>query len=142
MTLSPTIPSLRKSILLVDDSEPMRALIYHTLSPKYRVTLAVDGADGYTKANENPRPDLIIANIVTPRADLLDMAARIRENDALGCVPIVFLTGPTSTTLMEGRLNGPSITYLPSSFHPFVLEKKVENMMRPSPMARATHVLG
>src|SRR5271155_11260 len=91
--LSRTPMPPRKSILVVDDDEEMRAAIYVALSPKYRVILAVDGIDGYEKAKEQPPPDLIIADIAMPRLDGLAMARRIRETDALRNVPIVFMAG-------------------------------------------------
>jgi|HubBroStandDraft_1064217.scaffolds.fasta_scaffold108471_3 CheY-like chemotaxis protein len=95
----------RKSILVVDDDEGTREAIYRALSPQYRVILAVDGLDGYEKANEPPPPDLIIADIAMPGLDGLKMALRIRENDALRLVPIVLVAGhmPPERVLAESH---------------------------------------
>jgi CheY-like chemotaxis protein len=117
----------RKSILLVDNDEGMRAAIYFALSPSYRVTLAIDGLDGYTKANQPPPPDLIISDIALPRLDGVEMALRLRENSALRAVPIIFMTGETSTKKLV--LDPPSdlaFACLPKSTHLFVLRRKVE----------------
>jgi two-component system sensor histidine kinase/response regulator len=71
------------------------------------VILAVDGLDGYEKAQEHPPPDLIIADVAMPRLDGLAMARRIRNNEALSRVPIVFVAGrmPSAKVLSESRVD-------------------------------------
>ncbi len=134
MSLSVSAQPLRKSILFVDDDEGMRAAIYYAFSPSYRVTLAIDGLDGYTKANQPPPPDLIISDIVLPRLDGVEMARRLRENSAFRAVPIIFMTGKSSTTNLV--LEPPShlaFACLPKSTHLFVLRKKVETALASLP---------
>jgi two-component system, chemotaxis family, chemotaxis protein CheY len=81
---SPThTPPPRKTILVVDDDEGMRAALYDVLSSESRVTLAVDGIDGYVKAHEQPPQDLIIADVTMPRLDGVTLVRHIRENDVL-----------------------------------------------------------
>jgi CheY-like chemotaxis protein len=116
-------------ILVVDDSEEMRTAMYNMLSPAYRVTLAVDGVDGYEKASEAPHPDLIIADVSMPQLDGISMVRRIRENDALRRVPVIFLTGRTSpASIIEGMSVG-SVAYLAKSGPPELLEKAVERAL-------------
>lgn len=120
----------RRSILLVDNDEGMRAAIYYAFSPSYRVTLAVDGLEGYTKANQPPPPDVIISDIVLPRLDGVEMALRLRENSALRAVPIIFMTGESSTKDFALAPHGDlAFAYLPKSTHLFVLRKKVETAL-------------
>jgi DNA-binding response OmpR family regulator len=120
----------RKSILLVDNDEAMRAAFYYAFSPSYQVTLASDGLDGYTKANLPPPPDLIISDIALPRLDGVEMALRLRENSALRAVPIIFMTGDGSTTsLVLGPPSHLAFACLPKSTHLFVLRKKVETAL-------------
>ncbi len=122
----PAQPS-RKSILLVDNDEGMRAAIYYAFSPSYRVTLAIDGLDGFTKANQPPPPDLIISDVVLPGLDGIEMALRLRENSALRAVPIIFMTGESSpTNLVLAPPSHLAFACLPKSTHLFVLRKKVE----------------
>jgi CheY-like chemotaxis protein len=124
----------RKSILLVDNDERMRAAIYFAFSPTYRVTLAVDGLDGYAKANQPPPPDIIISDIDLPRLDGVGMALRLREHIALRAVPIIFMTGESSTkNLLLPPPSHLAFACLPKSAHLFVLRKKVETALAGEP---------
>jgi two-component system chemotaxis response regulator CheY len=120
----------RKVILFVDDDEDMRTAIYDMLSPGYRVTLAIDGVDGYMKANVQPQPDLIIADVDMPQLDGISMVRRIRQNEALRRVPIIFLTGRMSpAALIEGMSVGP-VAYLSKCGEPEALEKEVQRSLK------------
>lgn len=130
MSLEPRPQPSPKLILFVDDDEGMRAAIYGLLSPKYRVILAIDGADGLTKAKGLPMPDLIISDIAMPLLDGIGMATQIRENETLRAIPIIFLTGQMSPLrlLAEANLGSP-YTHVAKSADPIVLETKVRRAL-------------
>jgi CheY-like chemotaxis protein len=115
----------RKAILVVDDDEEVRAALYAFLSPAYRVILATDGIDGCKKANEPPRPDLIIADVAMPLLDGVRMIRRIQENDALRRVPVIFFTGQMSRASLTAGLSVNPFAYLAKSTAPDVLENNV-----------------
>jgi len=130
MIVEPPTLLERKSILFVDDDEGMRAAVYGLLSPKYHVTLAVDGADGCAKAHEEPRPDLIISDIAMPLLDGIAMANQIREDVALREIPIIFLTGEMSPSrLLSVPHLGLPFAHIAKSADPLVLEIKVKRAL-------------
>jgi len=130
MSVPPPSQPQRKCILFVDDDEGMRTAIFGLFSPKYSVTLAIDGVDGCLKANAEPPPDLIIADVAMPRLDGIAMAHRIRENQALRQVPIIFLTGQMSpASLIAGLSIGAPFAYLAKSTDPHLLETKVRQAL-------------
>jgi CheY-like chemotaxis protein len=130
MNVGPATQPSRKFILFVDDDEGMRAAIYGLLSPRYDVILAIDGADGLTKANQQPMPDLIISDIGMPLLDGIAMVNQIRENETLRAIPIIFLTGQMSALclLAEARLGAP-FSHVAKSANPIVLETKVKRAL-------------
>jgi CheY-like chemotaxis protein len=93
------------------------------------VTLAIDGIDGYEKANEQPLPDLIIADVSMPELDGIAMVRRIRENDALRRVPVIFLTGQMSPANVIAGLSVGTFAYLPKPTDSAVLEGKVKRAL-------------
>jgi DNA-binding response OmpR family regulator len=125
----PSNESARKSILVVDDDEAMREAIYIVLSHNHRVTLAIDGVDGYAKANEQPPPDLIITDVSMPQLDGMAMVRRIRDNDALRRVPVIFLTGQASPANVIAGLAMGAFAYLQKPIDLDVLESKVKRAL-------------
>jgi len=130
MNLEPAIPqSPRKCILVVDDDEDLRDAIAEVLSPSYFVRVAVDGMDGYTKAHDSPRPDLIIADVSMPGVDGITMIRRIRESEELRRVPVIFFTGQQSPESVIAGLSVGTFAYLSKTCASGVLEDKVKRAL-------------
>jgi two-component system chemotaxis response regulator CheY len=127
---SPTPDSARKYILVVDDDEDLRDAMALVLSPSYGVRVAVDGMDGYTKAHDQPHPDLIIADVSMPGLDGISMVRRIRESDALRRVPVIFFTGQMSPESVEVGLSVGSFAYLSKACASGELEDTVRRALR------------
>ncbi|MCZ6689299.1 MAG: response regulator [Planctomycetota bacterium] len=80
------------SILVVDDSVTIRALLKDALEKDgYRVVEAEDGEDGMHVALRE-RPDLIIADINMPKVNGWEFCWNLRKHDELRHVPFIFLT--------------------------------------------------
>ena len=56
----------------------------------------VDGEDGWEKA-QTVFPDLIISDIMMPRANGYALLEKIREDEKLGGTPVIFLTAKGMT---------------------------------------------
>ena len=80
----------KAKILLVDDEESFTKVTQLTLTD-YDILIENDSAKALQKAREFS-PDLILLDVMMPNFDGGDVAAQIREDDALKRVPIVFLT--------------------------------------------------
>jgi len=118
-----------KCILVVDDDEELRDTIATVLTPRYCVRLAVDGIDGYARAMEQPRPDLIIADVTMPGLDGISMVRRIRESDELRRVPVIFFTGQMSPESVVAGLSTGTFAYLSKTCSAGVLEDKVKRAL-------------
>ena len=84
--------STRKKILLVDDSNTilMMERMLLTRGP-YDLVTASDGDEAVEKALSE-RPDLILMDVVMPRMNGFEACRRIREDEAIGDIPIIMVT--------------------------------------------------
>ena len=79
----------KKTILIVDDEEPIRNILIHNLGKEgYNVIEASDGISAVDIALEK-KPDLILLDIMLPKLDGLSVCKRIKNSMN---VPILMLT--------------------------------------------------
>ena len=83
---------LRKSrILLVDDEPGLRTAVKTFLEDEgFEIFIAVSGEDGWEKA-QTMFPDLIISDVMMPRANGYDLLEKIREDEKLGGLSLIHI---------------------------------------------------
>ncbi|ODT45923.1 MAG: hypothetical protein ABS70_02025 [Nitrospira sp. SCN 59-13] len=79
------------SILLADDNADMRDYVTRLLSGQYHVEAVADGESALRAALEHP-PDLVLADIMMPGMDGLDLLRTLRAEPTLRQVPIILLS--------------------------------------------------
>lgn len=82
----------RKCILVVDDAPIMLKTVKEQLHNDYDVATAISGKIAM-KFLERKRADLILLDYEMPEENGVDVLKKIRENDAIRDIPVVFLTG-------------------------------------------------
>jgi len=106
-----------KKILVVEDSDDVREnLVDLLLANDYNVEFAENGYDGYKKAL-SILPDLIIADIMMPMMDGLEMLKHLRENISTQNIPFVFLSAKSSINEIRTGMNTGADDYLTKPFH-------------------------
>jgi two-component system, cell cycle response regulator DivK len=83
--------AMRKTILVVDDTEWNRDLVVQLLEDDYTVLQAVDGEEAVRKTQED-KPDLILMDLGMPVMDGWEATRKIKANDALKHIPIIAVT--------------------------------------------------
>ncbi len=87
---SNTYDELKKKILIVDDEREISdLLVFHLEKEGYKTITAEDGEKAVEMAL-NEKPDLIILDIMLPKADGLTVCKRVRQT--LGKTPIIMLS--------------------------------------------------
>lgn len=81
----------KQLILVVEDNAAIAEFVYNTFIDEYRCVIANNGKAGL-KACMDIKPDLIIADIMMPVMDGIEMAKRIKANTLTATIPLVFLT--------------------------------------------------
>lgn len=113
-----------KTILIVDDSKAMRALIQHTLkNAGYQVLEAGDGQEALLMLNNGLRPNLILTDLNMPRMDGFEFTGAVRGNAEFNSVPILFLT---TEAAQEEKSRGKSLGANGWLVKPFNPEKLIQ----------------
>ena len=126
----PTQETIKKSqILLVDDEPGIRNAVKTFLEDEgFEVTVAVDGEDGWDKAQQF-YPDLIISDIMMPRCNGYALLERVRGDERLSGTPLIFLTAKGMTLdRTQGYLAGVD-DYIAKPFNPDELSARVRNVI-------------
>ena len=126
----PTAAASPARLLLVDDEPGLRTAVQAYLEDEgFQVTIAVDGEDGWAKAQEL-LPDLVISDVMMPRLDGYGLLRKLRADERLGGTPVIFLTAKGMTAdRIEGFQAGCD-DYIPKPFDPDELVARVHNVVR------------
>lgn len=81
-----------RTLLVVDDTPENLSVLGEILMPHYRVRAASSGERALLVAASEPRPELILLDIMMPGLDGYQVLSRLRENDATRDIPVVFVT--------------------------------------------------
>ncbi len=82
----------RKRILIAEDDPAIRDLLSTALSKHYQVETADNGDRALVVADREPRPDLILLDVMMPGVDGFGVAQRLKLLPALKSVPVIFIT--------------------------------------------------
>ncbi|MGO7214446.1 response regulator [Rhizobium ruizarguesonis] len=117
------------NILTVDDSASIRLTTKVTLTNAgYRVTEAVNGAEGLATAKGNSF-DLIVTDLNMPVMDGLTMIEELRKLPAQAGVPIIFLTTESDADLKARAKAAGATGWLTKPFDPESLVKIVKKVL-------------
>ena len=128
----PPVPRL----LLVDDEPGLRTAVQAYLEDEgFEVTTAVDGEEGFSKAQQM-LPDVVITDVMMPRLDGYGLLKKLRADERLGGTPVIFLTAKGMTAdRTQGYLAGVD-DYIPKPFDPDELVARGRNVAQRQPRAR------
>lgn len=85
----------RPAILVVDDVPANLAVLKAFLQDDYRVLLAGSGDEGIALALGNPRPHLILLDVMMPGVDGYETCRRLKADPQTRDIPVIFVTART-----------------------------------------------
>ena len=82
----------KKKILIADDEEHIRQLVFRMLGSDFTVVTAKNGKEAVEIARQQ-QPDLILMDIMMPNVDGFSACYTIKKDKATSAIPVVMLTG-------------------------------------------------
>jgi pilus assembly protein CpaE len=117
-----------KILIVDDDPNVMRLLTYTIRQEGYEVITAGDGAEAFRLWNTE-HPDLVLLDVMLPKLDGYQVAAKIRAEEGAGHVPIVMLTAEKEVEQKVRGLRACADDYLVKPFHPQELLARLKSLL-------------
>ena len=119
----------KPTILVVDDMTTTLLLIHDLLKDTYEVKIAKSGAKALEILESPNDIDLILLDIEMPDINGYDVCRKIKNNETIKNIPIIFITGRTSQEDEEYGLNLGAIDYITKPFNKAIVKLRIKNYL-------------
>lgn len=117
-------------ILLVDDNPINLKVLKDSIKKLNCKTYAAsDGIDALSIL-ERVTPSLIISDIMMPEMDGFDLCNKIKENERLSSVPIIFITALSDIENEAKALEVGAVDFITKPFNPKLVMARVQNQLK------------
>jgi putative two-component system response regulator len=115
----------RKTVLLVDDTPENLTVLGKILMAVYRVRVASSGERALAAVNSEPRPDIVLLDVMMPGMDGYTVLQKIRENTATRDIPVIFVTALDATEDETRGLDLGAVDYITKPVRPAIVLARV-----------------
>ena len=119
----------KPTILVVDDMTTTLLLLHDLLKDTYEVKIAKSGTKALEILESPNDIDLILLDIEMPDINGYDVCKRIKNNETIKNIPIIFITGRTSQEDEEYGLNLGAIDYITKPFNKAIVKLRIKNYL-------------
>lgn len=116
----------KRSILIVDDVPANLQVLNSLLKDEYRTLIATSGQRAIELAQAEPRPDLILLDIMMPDLDGYQVCEVLKSEPRTREVPVIFITGKVA---LEDEVRGfqvGCVDYITKPISPPILRARVK----------------
>lgn len=85
----------KPKVLIVDDTPENIQVLMETLKDQYTIVAAINGEKALKMAAAEPKPDLILLDIMMPGMDGYEVCRRLKADEQMQHIPIIFVTAKT-----------------------------------------------
>lgn len=117
------------TVLIVDDQPENLAILGELLETHYRVKIANSGQRALHAAVSEPRPDLILLDVMMPDMDGYQLLARLQENPLTRQIPVIFVTAKDRAEDEERGLELGAADYITKPIKPVVVLARVRTQL-------------
>jgi putative two-component system response regulator len=117
----------RATILAVDDMPENLVILGELLQPHYRVRAVSNGQRALQAARTEPRPDLILLDVMMPDMDGYAVLSRLHNDPNTSDIPVIFVTAMDQIDDEERGLDLGAVDYITKPVRPAILLARVRN---------------
>lgn len=120
---------VKATVLIVDDEPLNIQVLSQALSPWYRIKAATNGKTALDIASSDDPPDLILLDIKMPEMDGYEVCKQLKKKRSTTQIPIIFITGKTSTEDEARGLELGAMDYITKPFSVPIVMARVRNQI-------------
>ena len=125
---SAAAPSRGERVLLVEDEDPVRAVVEKTLrSHGYQVTSAATAEEALSLVERATRFDLLVSDVVLPGMGGRELAEKLVKR--LPGLRVLFISGYTENAISHGGVLDPGLHFLQKPFLPSTLLQAMQKLL-------------
>ena len=113
------------TILVVDDTPENLMVLGELLQPTYRVRATVSGQHALQIAASDPRPDLILLDVMMPGMDGYAVLECLREGARTRDIPVIFVTAMDTTEDEQLGFDLGAVDYITKPIRPAIVLARV-----------------
>ena len=119
----------KPTILVVDDMTTTLLLLHDLLKDTYEVKIAKSGTKALEILESPNDIDLILLDIEMPDINGYDVCKRIKNNETIKNIPVIFITARNSEEDEEYGLNLGAIDYITKPFNKTITKLRLKNYL-------------
>ena len=116
---------LKKTILIVDDDESTLWFLSELLGTDYNIQTIKSGEEALGKIKEI-LPDLVLLDIIMPEIDGYEVLSRIKADDSISRIPVIFLTAKDDSQSEVDGLSLGAVDFIGKPLDIPILRKRIE----------------
>jgi response regulator RpfG family c-di-GMP phosphodiesterase len=119
-------PDQRTTILVVDDEPANLVVLTQVLQPHYRVRAARSGELALRAVVSEPRPDLVLLDIMMPEMDGYTVLTKMRELPGSRDTPVIFVTAMSADEDEQRGFELGAVDYLTKPIRPAIVLARIQ----------------
>jgi diguanylate cyclase (GGDEF)-like protein len=117
-------------IMVVDDESSNLAILNKILSPIHTVIAVKSGEAALKRIETEPRPDLIMLDIILPGLDGFEVLEKLKQNKESKDIPVIIISGLSGENDEEKGLFKGAADYITKPFKAAIVLARVQTQIR------------
>ena len=119
----------KPSVLIVDDTPENLTLMNGLLREDYHTKVANNGARALAIAAADPKPDLVLLDIMMPGMDGYEVCRRLKSDASTKDIPVIFLTAKVEVEDEQKGFDVGAVDYITKPISPPIVLARVKTQL-------------